>query len=518
MFNYILQVLFFQTVFLAVYDLFLKKETFFQWNRAYLLLTSIIAYGIPFLKFSSVTERIPTEYVVLLPEVVLSPSSYVEKQITWAITLFDVLQIIFFIGILFASLLFGYKLSKIFRIMRENKKEKKSGYFLINLANSTLAFSFFRNIFLGENIQQKEQVIAHELIHVKQKHSIDLVLFEIQKIIFWFNPFSYLFQQRISELHEFIADENTITKENKNTYFEELLAQVFQVEKFSFVNSFFKKSLIKKRIIMLGKNKSQEILKLKYLLLIPVVMGMFLYTSCEKSTEESIKLAKNEKRIVNMVLGEIKNKEGKIVFEKKIFPLKKEGYFDIYMIGDPPDGKEITYNDLSLEEKEEFDRISKENSDKESMGTRTYKLFALPDGTRAIYEKIDINSKDSNDYSNSDEVPFAAIDEAPIFPGCEDAEDIKACFTEKITEHVSTNFNTKIANDLGLESGRKRVYVQFKIDKTGNILDVRARGPHTSLEKEATRVIEQLPKMTPGKQSGKAVGVKYTLPISFHVD
>jgi hypothetical protein len=470
------------------------------------------------LKFSTVSERIPTEYVVLLPEVVLSPSAYVEKQITWAITLFDVLQIIFFTGILFASLLFVYKLSKIFRIIHENKKEKKAGYFLINLANSTLAFSFFRNIFLGENIRQKEQVIAHELIHVRQKHSIDLVLFEIQKIVFWFNPFSYLFQQRISELHEFIADENTITKENKNTYFEELLAQVFQVEKFSFVNSFFKKSLIKKRIIMLGKNKSREILKLKYLLLIPVLMGMFLYTSCDKNTEESLKVAKNEKRTVNMILGEVKNKKGEIVKEKKIFPLKKEGYFDIYMFGDLPDGKEISYEDLSLEEKEEFDRISKEYPEEKSMHTRTYTLFALPDGTRAIYQKIDRNSKGTYDYSVSDLFPFSDIEKAPIFPGCEDAEDPKACFTEKLTEYISKNFNTKIANNLSLEPGLKKVYVQFTIKNDGSIGDVKARGPKVELESEAKRVIQELPQLQAGEYNNSKVAVKYTLPISFQVD
>ena len=75
-----------------------------------------------------------------------------------------------------------------------------------------------------------------------------------------------------------------------------------------------------------------------------------------------------------------------------------------------------------------------------------------------------------------------------------------------------------MAGDLGLSPGKKRVFVMFKIDKTGKIVDVRARGPHARLEKEAIRVISLLPQMTPGKQRGRAVGVKYTLPITLIVE
>ena len=241
-------------------------------------------------------------------------------------------------------------------------------------------------------------------------------------------------------------------------------------------------------------------------------MGMFLYTSCEKNTDESIEVAKNEKRPINMVLGEVKNEEGKIVYEKKIFQSKKEGFFDIYMFGARPEGKEIAYEDLSSEEKEEFDIISKE------MSAEIFTLFSLPDGTKAIYQKIDKKSKGSNDYSDSDVVPFSAIDEAPIFPGCEDAEDPKACSIGKITEHVAKNFDIKIGNNLGLESGIKKVYVQFTIGKDGKISDLRARGPHKALEVEAKRVMNELPQMRPGKNRGQDVNVKYTLPITLNID
>ncbi len=119
----------------------------------------------------------------------------------------------------------------------------------------------------------------------------------------------------------------------------------------------------------------------------------------------------------------------------------------------------------------------------------------------------------------AEDVPFAIIEDAPIFPGCKgNKKELKDCLQESIQKHVNRKFNTGLAGDLGLDPGRKRVIVVFKIDKTGNIVDVRARGPHARLEKEGISVVNQLPKMIPGKQRGRPVGVKYTLPITLLVE
>jgi protein TonB len=118
-----------------------------------------------------------------------------------------------------------------------------------------------------------------------------------------------------------------------------------------------------------------------------------------------------------------------------------------------------------------------------------------------------------------DDVPFAIIEEVPIYPGCKGTNaEKKKCFSANIQKHVNKKYNTGLAGDLGLAPGKKRVFVMFKIDKTGKIVDVRARGPHARLEKEAVRVISLLPTMTPGKQRGRSVGVKYTLPITLIVE
>lgn len=117
------------------------------------------------------------------------------------------------------------------------------------------------------------------------------------------------------------------------------------------------------------------------------------------------------------------------------------------------------------------------------------------------------------------DVPFSVIENVPIFPGCENLsnnDQRKKCMSEKVQEFVNRKFNTDLGSQLGL-SGVNRIIVQFKIDKNGNITEVRSRAPHPKLEQEAARVINSLPKMQPGKQRGKAVSVLYSLPIVFQI-
>ena len=133
-------------------------------------------------------------------------------------------------------------------------------------------------------------------------------------------------------------------------------------------------------------------------------------------------------------------------------------------------------------------------------------------------EEVEIEEIEMEKVEEDVEVPFSVIENVPVFPGCENGNNAKKrkCMSEKIARFIQRKFNTDLAGDLGL-SGRQRINVIFKIDKTGNVIDVRARGSHTRLEKEAIRVVNLLPKMQPGKQRGKAVIVPYSLPIIFQV-
>mgnify|MGYP003112476954 CR=1 FL=1 len=469
--SYIFQIILFQLAFLLVYEFLLKKETFFNYNRVYLLITPILAFLLPLINIEMLSGLVPQESVksissLWLPEVYIGEKTQSFQQLPELVLTeksysFNWLAIIYGIGTVVSLGILAKKFINLRRLFKFNVVSKVQNFRIIEIPASNVACTFNKTIFLGADLNnnEREQIIAHELIHIQQKHSYDLVFFEIFKILFWFNPLIYIYQNRIAALHEFIADSNVVKTIEKRSYYEQLLNTAFNTQNISFINQFFNHSLIKKRIVMLQKSKSKTIAKFKYLLMVPLLTVMLTYVSC--SAQENDKIS-NESSI-----------------SEQIDNLKAQ-----------------------IEEKGEINEQEKE------------KLRGL---LNLMYQySVDIN-KSQNEFA---EVPFAVIDQVPIYPGCENLgnnEEQKKCMTSKISEFVGANFNTGLGKELKLV-GLKRVIVQFKIDKNGEIADARARAPHPELEKEALRVINSIPKMIPGQQKGKNVGVMYSLPIAFQVE
>ena len=449
MVTYIIQVVLFQIAFLVVYDFFLSKETFHNYNRWYLLGTPMVSFLLPLIKIPTFQKAVPEKLMVFLPEILMSPQQAIEQVDYYTGGSVNYLSLFFWIGVCVFSIVFLVKLFKIFSLISKNETIQKAFYRLVLLPKQTTAFSFFNFIFLGKSISKEKQadIIRHELIHSKQKHSLDLLFFELLRIAMWFNPLVYIYQQRITLLHEYISDAEVVKATEKHDYLNKLLSQTFQVENISFVNQFYKHSLIKKRITMMTKNKSKQIKKTKYLLLLPLLASMLLYTSC--STK-------------------------KIISEKD--------------------------QEISLL-KENIKVLEKRNKSQEDEMKYLQK--------RGEY----LNAKNSND------VPFAIIDEVPVYPGCVGTRVQKAaCLNKMIQKNIVKSFNLGLVKNLGLSKGKKKIWLLFKINKEGDIVDVKARAPHPILKDEAERVAKMLPKMLPGKNNGKTVGMKYTLPISFNVE
>jgi len=128
-------------------------------------------------------------------------------------------------------------------------------------------------------------------------------------------------------------------------------------------------------------------------------------------------------------------------------------------------------------------------------------------------EIIEVEDVEVEEVDEDIDVPFAVIEDVPIFPGCEGASDKRACFNEMMQTHIRKNFRyPEVAQEMGIQG---RVSVLFTIQKDGSIGNIRLRGPDKNLEEEARRIIEKLPKMTPGKQRGRPVRVPFSIPIMF---
>jgi len=132
-------------------------------------------------------------------------------------------------------------------------------------------------------------------------------------------------------------------------------------------------------------------------------------------------------------------------------------------------------------------------------------------------EIIEVEEVEIEEEFDDVDVPFAVIEDVPIFPGCEKVakSERRNCFQEQMNKHIRRNFRyPEIAQEMGIQG---RVYVNFIIAKDGSISNIRMRGPDKNLEKEAQRIISKLPSMTPGKQRGRAVRVPFSIPITFRL-
>ena len=132
-------------------------------------------------------------------------------------------------------------------------------------------------------------------------------------------------------------------------------------------------------------------------------------------------------------------------------------------------------------------------------------------------EIIEVEEVEIEEEFEDVDVPFAVIEDVPIFPGCEKVakSERRNCFQEQMNKHIRRNFRyPEIAQEMGIQG---RVYVNFIIAKDGSISNIRMRGPDKNLEKEAQRIISKLPSMTPGKQRGRAVRVPFSIPITFRL-
>ncbi|MBC8768275.1 M56 family metallopeptidase [Arenibacter sp. BSSL-BM3] len=544
MIQYILECMAFQLLFLIVYDLFLKRETFFQWNRAYLMGTFVLSLLLPWIKIEALRTSVSPKYF-LYPEYLwgtdMSEGAVVSPENLHSLNL-SATEIIFFGGMFIAAVLFVYKLYQINRLKAQGEIHYFQKFTRVVVRNSAMAFSFFRSIFLGDQVLENDHqsIIQHELVHIEQRHTWDLLFFELMRILGWFNPLVYIYQNRVSELHEFIADAK-VAKTHKAEQYQLLLSQVFQTQHISFINQFFKSSLVKKRIVMLQKSKSKKVWQLKYLSIIPLILGILVYTSCEEDSsiadKENVKLQSSidvpfaSIEVVPVFPGCEGSVNPRDCFNKKIqkhisknFRYPEEAQekgiqgrvnvmFTIQEDGSIGNVRMRGPDKVLEDEVARIISLLPQMTAGQENGKKVRVPFSIPITFKLEGSEENAGQPRTFNYDGSGYVPFAVVDEVPVFPGCEEATDPRTCFHEKIQRHIGKNFRyPEEAQEKGIQG---RVNVMFTIQEDGSIGNVRLRGPDKILEDEAARIISLLPHMTGGIYQGKPVSVPFSIPITF---
>ena len=184
----------------------------------------------------------------------------------------------------------------------------------------------------------------------------------------------------------------------------------------------------------------------------------------------------------------------------------------------------ISFDKLTKEEQEEHnvksEKIYKKLNEKPELSKLfEFKFYKMPNGRNAsglMYLFNKVKTEVEKQALNKDgAVSFLVIDKVPTFPGCEEGN--KKCFSKKVQIHFVKNFNSELPKTLGLSSGRKRIFIGFKIDKKGDVVDIKARAPHPDIKEEVIRVMQSLPRMIPGENNGKKVDVKYSIPFTIFI-
>jgi TonB family protein len=272
-------------VFTGIYYFLFRKETFYRFNRIYLLSSVILSMILPAIHlapFQSDKGLLPVaiKSVTVMAYKVYAPGIQ-EKQTLQFLPLFY-----WIIAILLTAYLI-YQVAGMLALIRRHNIKAEDGHKVVMLTNGNHTFSFFNLIFIPPGLSsgnEYKQVVCHELAHVRQFHSIDILLFQLIKILQWFNPFIYLMETMLKETHEYLADEAVLKQDsNASQYRLLLLSQVFGIKPGLF--SFFNHSLIKNRLTMMTKRKSPTRNRLKYLIVLPFLTLVILVVCCNNGEQ-----------------------------------------------------------------------------------------------------------------------------------------------------------------------------------------------------------------------------------------
>ena len=490
-FAYLLKVNVAFVLFYAFYRLFFYKDTFFKLRRAILLAFFGLALFYPLLNIQDwVRQQEPIAdviymYSAMLPEATAKADA--AASVDWYGWLLGSLGFIYWGIVAFLCGRFLVQLSSILWLAHTSERVVIHETPVYALRKAAGPFSFFRMVFLhpeSHSDKETDEILTHECTHVSQWHSIDVILSEMMCMACWFNPFVWLLKREVRHNLEYLAD-NTVIQSgyDSKSYQYHLLGLAHHQSVTTLYNSFNVLHL-KNRIMMMKKKRSPGIVRTKYLIFIPLVGILMLLSNIEAVARLTVRLA-NEATVSNAMVtatGILVDETGQPLIGASVVV---------------KGGKERTITDkkgaFSLEvPANAILRCSYQ-------GRESQEVLAA-DMTNNTHLSLSSKSREMN------EQVFTVVEKMPSFPGG-DAELLK---------YIATNIKyPKESQDNG-EQGR--VICSFIVGRDGSVNNPEVlRGVTPLLNEEAVRVINTMPRWNPGMQRGKAVAVKYTVPITFRL-
>lgn len=490
-FAYLLKVNVAFVLFYAFYRLFFYKDTFFKLRRAILLAFFGLALFYPLLNIQDwVRQQEPIAdviymYSAMLPEATAKADA--AASVDWYGWLLGSLGFIYWGIVAFLCGRFLVQLSSILWLAHTSERVVIHETPVYALRKAAGPFSFFRMVFLhpeSHSDKETDEILTHECTHVSQWHSIDVILSEMMCMACWFNPFVWLLKREVRHNLEYLAD-NTVIQSgyDSKSYQYHLLGLAHHQSVTTLYNSFNVLHL-KNRIMMMNKKRSPGIVRTKYLIFIPLVGILMLLSNIEAVARLTVRLA-NEATVSNAMVtatGILVDETGQPLIGASVVV---------------KGGKERTITDkkgaFSLE-------VPANTILRCSYQGRESQEVLAADMTNNTHLSLSSKSREMN------EQVFTVVEKMPSFPGG-DAELLK---------YIATNIKyPKESQDNG-EQGR--VICSFIVGRDGSVNNPEVlRGVTPLLNEEAVRVINTMPRWNPGMQRGKAVAVKYTVPITFRL-
>lgn len=499
--------------YLAYLALFQNRKQFL-FNRIYLPVSLALSFLVPLITFTTVNyieaPVADANSFAFLNQAAVATEMYSESPELWPHYLFG-FYILGIAGFLL-HLMAGH--FNAIRMVQKSRVKNLFGCRVHITQKDVHPFSFFNKIVLSENTLNSpnlKMIVTHENIHVKEKHTIDILFTELLFLLQWFNPFAWLIKDAVKNNLEYKTDDEIVKTNDPQTYQLAMVALADKKGVAPFLTA-LNGSQLKNRIIMMKKKTENRFALLKQLVLLPLLAVLVMGLSNKEVKMEVIQQQNETVEIqtemqTDTIISEEKTEKFPVLNEPDQTGYKASVIFDSNSINSTTEPLYVVDGKITKEinqiPPQDIESISvlKDQSAIALYGNKAKNGVILITTISKSYQYLDDNAQNVRPVPQEE---IRELEEMPEFPGGEAA----------LKQYIASN--TRYPESEKVSGIHGRAYVTFKITKEGKVTDARiARGLHPPMDKEAVRVVSSMPDWKPGKQDGKPVDVTYTVPIDF---